>query len=324
MAPGALAQVLRQLPHPTDPNLLVGPETSDDAGVYRLSDELALIKTVDFFPPIVDDPYTFGRIAAANAVSDVYAMGGEPRLALNIACFPAKLPVEILSEIIKGAVERLDAAGVLLVGGHTIEDAEIKFGFAVTGFARPDRIMTNAKARPGDLLVLTKPIGTGVISSALKAGRCSDADAASAIESMIALNKEASAIAVEEGVISCTDVTGFGLAGHLLEMALASNVSAIIESSKVPCFSPALTLVTNKKNRPRSIASVMEYAGGKVERGSGVEEPRWLLQFDPQTSGGLLFSAKPETARKLVEKIKGAVIIGRVVEKSAGWTVRVE
>ena len=218
----------------TDPALLVGPSTGDDAAVYRLTDELALVQTVDFFPPIVDDPFAYGEIAAANAISDVYAMGGTPMLALNVAAFPVGLPVEVLGEVMRGAASKAAEAGVIVVGGHTVDDQEPKFGMAVTGVVEPGREVTNAGAMPGDTLVLTKPIGTGVITTAAKQDRAAPEVLAGAVESMVLLNRDASHAMVEVGANACVDVTGFGLLGHLLEITRASGVSAEISLGAVP------------------------------------------------------------------------------------------
>src|SRR3990170_957785 len=219
MGHDALAQVLRQLPKVEDKNLIAGTEHADDAGVYKLTEELAVINTLDFFPPIIDDPYTFGQISAANALSDVYAMGGVPRLAMNIVAFPASLDLSILQEIISGSTDKLKEAGVILIGGHSIEDKEVKYGLSVTGFVHPDKVVKNSGAKSGDVLVLTKPIGVGIITSALKNRNISESDADESIISMKTLNNISSKIMVETGVNACTDITGFGLIGHAVEMA---------------------------------------------------------------------------------------------------------
>lgn len=309
-----------------DRDLLVGVDTADDAAVYRISEELAVISTLDFFPPIVDDPCTFGQIAAANALSDVYAMGGAPRLAMNIVCWPKEIPLSVLNEIMKGSMDKLAEAGALLVGGHSIEDREVKYGLSVTGFVHPNRITTNSKARPGDVLVLTKPIGSGVIASALKAGRIDEADARDAISSMKALNRAASEAAGEVGVNACTDVTGFGLLGHAMEVAKASGVSLVIRSSGVRFFHAALDMVKKRSNRPRSIASNREFLM-KDTVISGVDEYVELLLLDPQTSGGLLISVAGERSALLVEKLRARgvepAIVGHVVGAEAGWKIRV-
>lgn len=328
MAPSALAQVLRQLPGSEDENLLVGPETTDDAAVYRLTDECALVTSLDFFPPIVDDPFTFGAVAAANALSDIYAMGGEPRFAENIVCFPKELDVSILTDIINGSISKLKEAGASLVGGHTIEDSEVKYGLAVTGFIDPKKVVTNAGAKAGDTLILTKPLGVGVITSALKAGRIESSGAEEAITSMTTLNRGAAEAMVELGANACTDVTGFGLLGHAFEMAKASGVSFKLRSGDVPVFQGVLELVRNKKNLPKSIVTTMDFVKESLSLGDKVNEERKLVMLDPQTSGGLLISIAKDKAVQLIERLgeKGAagVMIGEVARKDEDWSIRVE
>ncbi len=335
MAPEALMQVLHQLPHVKDGNLLVGIETADDASVYRITDELALVSTVDFFPPIVDDPYTFGQVSAANALSDVYAMGGSPRLAMNIVAFPKALDLDILGEIIKGSMDKLREADTLLVGGHSIEDKEVKYGLSVTGFVDPEKITTNKGAVAGDRLILTKPLGTGVITTALKDGRCApydkgDAISRDAIASMKTLNRAASEAMVEAGARACTDVTGFGLLGHAFEMADASGVSFVIRSGEVRLFPEAIELIKKKKNRPKSIESNREFLLNHIEIDSKVDKSLELLLYDPQTSGGLLIAIPGAAADGLMGKLRergvAASVIGEVVEKveKKGRTIRVE
>src|SRR3990172_1257907 len=327
MGMGALMQVLRQLPEIEDRDLLVGPKQSDDAAVYRISDECAVVVTLDFFPPIVDDPYTFGEIAAANALSDVYAMGGNPRIATNIVCFPRELPLEILTGIIRGSTDKLKEAGVLLVGGHSIEDREIKYGLSVTGFINPKNIVTNSGAKAGDVLILTKPIGAGVITSALKGGRVSEEEAGDAFISMKRLNRDAKEAMTEVGVSACTDVTGFGLLGHAFEVANASGVSLVIRSKDVEFFKKAVPLAADKKNRPRAIATNMEFLKDCVEISEKVNEAVEVLLHDPQTSGGLLIAVDKNKAGLLVKKLneKGvdAFIMGGVIDKR-GCRIRVE
>jgi selenide,water dikinase len=318
-------QVLHQLPHTKDKDLLVGVETSDDAAVYRITEDLAAVSSLDFFPPIVDDPYTFGQIAASNSLSDIYAMGGRPRFATNIVCFPKELDLEILTEIIKGSMDKLKEAGVLLVGGHSVEDKEIKYGLSVTGFINPKNITTNKGARPGDVLILTKPIGTGVITSAIKAGRFTPEEAEDAFVSMMTLNKAASEAMVEAGVRTCTDITGFGLLGHGFEVAAASGVSIVIRSGEVGIFPKAIELVKKKKNRPRSIETNRKFLKGNIEISDEVNEALEVLLYDPQTS---LIAVAREGVKELTEKLqKSGVtpsIIGEVVEKEEGWAIRVE
>src|SRR3990167_7074244 len=316
----SLTQVLRQLPEVTDKNLLVGIKSADDAGVYKLTDDLAVINTLDFFPPIVDDPYTFGQISAANALSDVYAMGGMPRLAMNIVAFPASLDLSILQEIINGSVDKLKEAGVILIGGHSIEDKEIKYGLSVTGLVHPQKVITNAGAKPGDKLILTKPIGVGVITTALKSGKITSDDVQDAIESMKALNDKASIIMQEVGVNACTDITGFGLLGHAMEMAEASragvlpvNIALIFNIKNIPFFSKALELVKKTKNHPKTIKSNREYLASNVRMSDDIKPAQANLLYDPQTSGGLLISVPPEKSQQLLERLSVAKILAAIV-----------
>lgn len=319
-------QVLHQLPKIKDKDLLVGLDTADDAGVYRISDDLAVVTTLDFFPPIVDDPYTFGAIAAANALSDIYAMGAKPRLAMNIVCFPKDLDMEVLGRIMNGALEKINEAGAMLVGGHSIEDKEVKYGLSVIGFAEPGQITTNRGAEPGDVLVLTKPLGVGVITSALKAGRLKDAP--EALSSMTALNRYAAEAGAAVGVNACTDITGYGLTGHSMEMARASGVNLVIDSSVVPVLPGALEQVREKSHRPRTLTENRDYLKEEVVVSPGVDECRELILYDPQTSGGLLFSVPAGRCRELLDALaeKGvtAVSIGAVREREDGWTIRIE
>ncbi|MBI3755964.1 MAG: selenide, water dikinase SelD [Deltaproteobacteria bacterium] len=327
MGHDALAQVLRQLPEVTDKNLLVGAKLADDAGVYKLTDDIAVVNTLDFFPPIIDDPYTFGQISAANALSDVYAMGGIPRLAMNIVAFPAGLDLSILQEIIKGSTDKLKEAGVILVGGHSIEDKEIKYGLSVTGLVHPQKIITNAGAKPRDKLVLTKPIGVGVITTALKRGKIKPEDVQDAIESMKALNDRASQIMQEIGVNACTDITGFGLLGHAMEMAEASSVSMIFLAKDMPFFPKAIELVKKSANHPKTIKSNKGYLSERVKMSAVVTPEQANLLYDPQTSGGLLIAVSPEKSQKLVERLSEAKIlasvVGDVVEKR-GQVIAIE
>ncbi len=302
-------------------------ENADDAGVYRISEDSAIVNTLDFFPPIVDDPYDFGQIAAANALSDVYAMGGTPRLAMNIVCFPKELDVEILNEILKGGLDKIHEAGAILLGGHSVEDSEIKYGMSVTGFVDPKNVKANSGAKAGDVLILTKPIGVGVITSAVKAGKLGYAEAHSALSSMKSLNKASSRAMVEAGASACTDVTGFGLIGHAMEMAKASGVNIVIDSSSVKVFPEALPLVKKRSCRPRSIAGVRDFLSGDVIKG-GIDEPLEMLMYDPQTSGGLLISINEVSAPALLNRLRGegvdAFTAGKVVNREDGWRIRLE
>jgi len=324
----SLTQVLRHLPEVTDKNLLVGIKSADDAGVYKLTEELAIINTLDFFPPIIDDPYTFGQIAAVNALSDVYAMGGVPRLAMNIVAFPAGLDLSILEEIINGSMNKLSEAGVLLVGGHSIEDKEIKYGLSVTGLVHPKRVITNAGAKPGDRLILTKPIGVGVITTALKRRKIEPDEVKDAIDSMKALNDKASLIMQEVGVNACTDITGFGLLGHAMEMAEASNMAMTFKVKEIPFFPKAVELVKKSANHPKTIKSNKEYLANKIRIADDIKPEYENLLHDPQTSGGLLISVSPEKFQNLLERLSiagvQASVVGEVTKKRDGAVIIVE
>ena len=300
-------RALAHLPrYAADPDVLVGLDTFDDAGVVRLTPELALIQTVDFFTPIVDDPYDYGQIAAANALSDVYAMGGVPRTALNLVCWPPSgLDLEVLGAILAGGADKLHEAGCALIGGHSIQDEELKYGLAVTGLARPDEIVTNAGVRPGDALVLTKPLGTGILTTALKRGARSIEEIADAVASMKALNGPAMRVARRHGVRAATDVTGFGLIGHAVQMADASAVTLLFETGSLPVFEEADALAM-ADNIPGGGRSNREFFGPRVAIGERVEVGRTLVAFDPQTSGGLLIAVAPEAADRLVAELLDA------------------
>lgn len=289
-----------------DPNLLVGFETGDDAAVYRLTGGLALVQTVDFFTPIVDDPFTYGAISAANSLSDIYAMGAKPLTAMNIASFPQDLPKEILREILRGGAAKAAEAGVPIVGGHTIYDKEPKYGMAVTGVVRPGKELTNAGARPGDVLVLTKPLGTGVITTAFKNDRTDAATLEVAVRHMTALNKAASEAAVAVGVHACTDVTGYGLLGHLRGMLRASHAGAAIFFSRTPLMRGAWELAAEQHISPGGTSRNKEYHDSAVAWDAAVHPEAWRLLYDPQTSGGLLISVSPRKARRLVEMLHQA------------------
>lgn len=323
MGPGDLSEVLAPLPSSSDPRLLVGRETFDDAGVYLLSDDVALVQTVDFFAPIVDDPYDFGQIAAANALSDVYAMGGQPLTALNIAAFPTgELPLSVLTEILRGGQDKVHEAGAHIVGGHSITDPELKYGLSVTGRVHPSFILTNAGARPGDRLILTKPIGTGILATAMKRASAGDEVmrriatekvGKAAINSMKALNGAASRAALAVGSKCATDITGFGLLGHASHIARASDMTLRIHSAVVPLLDGAIEAwkagASNdglKRNR--------EYLEDLVEWRIEDETMRALL-CDPQTSGGLLVAVTPERAPQYLSRVNGAVEIGEVTER---------
>lgn len=301
-----------------DPRVLVDYRTSDDAGVYALDERLALVQTVDFFTPIVDDPYVYGQIAAANALSDVYAMGGRPLTALAIAGFPSDAERSVVTQIFAGGLAKLREAGVALLGGHTVQDAEIKFGYAVTGEVDPSRVWSNAGARVGDALVLTKAIGTGIIATALKFGRSSQKAVEAAVESMVALNAGASGalMSLPGGAVhACTDITGFGLIGHASEMAAASGCAVEIESATVPLIEGARELVTG--NVPGGGRTNAEHFGAGVRRAGEVAPEIVQLLHDPQTSGGLLACVGPEHLDAALAALSGAgvraAVIGRVI-----------
>jgi selenide,water dikinase len=305
-----LDQVLARIPRWANDNVLIGFDTADDAGVYKLTPECALVQTVDFFTPIVDDPYTFGAIAAANALSDVYAMGGRPISALSVLAWPVKEDVDELSEILRGGAEKMHEADCAVIGGHSIADNEIKFGYAVTGLIHPGRIKANAGARAGDALVLTKRIGTGVISTALKRGIAKDGDVDASIESMLTLNRKACEAMLECDVHGCTDVTGFGLIGHAREMALASGVTIEIDPRALR-FLPGAVEYARQGAIPGGLKNNQEFAASCVEGQSDVDE----LLYDPQTSGGLLISLPEADAARLEKIFPAAYRMGRVVEK---------
>ena len=317
MGPEVLSKILEDLPRKIDRNLLVGPETSDDAAVYKISGELAIIVTVDFFTPVVDDPHLFGQIAAANALSDVYAMGGRPLLALNIACFPNCLPVETISAILRGGAEKVLEAGALIGGGHTVQDDEPKYGLAVVGLAHPDEVLSNATAKPGDVLILTKPLGTGIINTAIKGGLAGEKAYRAAVEQMAALNKDAAACIKETGASACTDITGFSFLGHAAEMAGASKVSLLIESSKIPLLPGALDFA-GMGLIPAGAYDNRRFLNGEVVFGERVSREIQDVLYDPQTSGGLLVSVNPAKAEDLLKKMHGtglseACLVGKVV-----------
>jgi selenide,water dikinase len=323
VGPEDLDQILKELPLPKDPKVLVGLDTSDDAGVYQLNDEVALVQTVDFFTPIVDDPFTFGQIAVANALSDVYAMGGTPLTGMNLVAFPIKtLSPSILKEILLGGLSKMKEAGVALVGGHSIEDPEIKYGLAVTGVVHPKKILTNAKAKVGDKLVLTKPLGTGIIATALKARMASEEAVRKSVESMVTLNLTASEGMKKFGAHACTDITGFGFIGHALEMAIASQVGMVIQSKAVPIFPEAMEYA-KLGLVPGGAYSNRNFFSCRVEVQSNVSGLFVDILYDPQTSGGLLISLPSGEAEKLVVTLKkeGLVhsnIVGEVVEEPRG------
>ncbi len=300
---------MRSLDIPQDPHLLVGLATGDDAGVYKISEDLALIQTIDFITPVVDDPFLFGQIAAANALSDVYAMGGEPLMAMNVVCFPTcKLEMEVLEKILAGGLGKVKETGALLVGGHSVDDLELKYGLAVTGAIHPQEVVTNAGARPGDLLFLTKPLGLGIVATAIKGGLASPAVAEEAGSAMASLNREASRQMRKRGVHACTDVTGFGLVGHGLEMAKASGVTLEIELERLPIIEGVLEyssmglIPAMAYENQESFRSYVDYV-----RDPGELE---ILLYDPQTSGGLLIALPSDKAQGFPWPCIGRVVKG--------------
>ncbi len=313
---GVLSRVLERLPKgPVDENLLIGYDSKDDGAVYRVTEDLAIVQTLDFFPPMVEDPYTFGKIAAANALSDIYAMGGEVKTALNIVCFPEKMDLNILGEILRGGSEKVIEAGGTLVGGHSIADADVKYGLSVTGLVYPDKIYPNNQGRPGDLLILTKKLGVGIICTANRVGEASPEAMEGAIRSMTALNKTASHLCHDYTIHACTDVTGFGFLGHLHEM-LDGRLACRIDAGQVPVFPEALAyadefLLTAAGQRNRN------YVGSHV-RFEHVPFAMEEVLFDPQTSGGLLIALSPEEAPGLLANLRDAglpaAIVGEITQ----------
>jgi selenide,water dikinase len=326
LAPGSLRAVLDGLTQQPDQNLLVGFDQSDDAGVYRVNDDTALVQTIDFFTPMVDDPFTFGQIAAANALSDVYAMGGTPLTALAVVCFPQDGDLDVLGSVMRGGMSKMIEAGCTLVGGHSVRDAEIKFGYAVTGLIHPERVYTNGGARAGDRLILTKPIGTGVITTALKQGKAQSVWVEGATRSMTKLNSTAARILTQHaGVHAITDVTGFGLMGHGRELAMASGVVLEIQADQVPRLDGALEAI-DLGTIPAGLLANRAYAECVVSVDSEVEDRFSTLMYDPQTSGGLLASVAPENAEAIVDAMHQAQIpvslIGRVLAGKPGIVLR--
>ena len=291
---------------PTDGNVLVGLDRADDAGVYKVSDELALIQTVDFFTPIVDDPYWFGQIAAANALSDVYAMGGIPKTAMNLVAFPVKdMDLSVLRAVIQGGIDKLDEAETVLIGGHSIEDKELKYGLSVTGFVHPARVLTKQNLQPGDGLVLTKPLGTGIVNTAIKAGMASADLTESVTRLMAALNRIAAETMARFDVHACTDVTGFGFLGHLAEMVSGSGCSVRVFAERIPVIEDALTFAAMGLI-PAGAYKNREFRAGMIEVADGVARERQDMLFDPQTSGGLLICMPEAQAEDLVAALKDA------------------
>ncbi len=307
---GSLSAVLEQLPAGARPaELLVGNESMDDAAVWRVSPDLAIVTTIDFFTPIVDDPFTFGRIAATNAISDIYAMGGRPAFALNVVAFPRTLPVELLGEILRGGAEVAERAGVAIAGGHSIDDAEPKYGMAVTGFVHPERVWTNRGGRPGDLLVFSKRIGTGIIATAIKRGTAPETAYTAAVESMTTLNDAGAAQLAEHELHAVTDVTGFGLVGHTRELAAGSGTQARLRLEAVPLLPDVRELIEDGVV-PGGTRTNLELAGAYATFGDGLSEVDRLIACDAQTAGGLLAAVPAETAERLGWPVVGELADG--------------
>lgn len=312
LAPRDLAQVLSKLPAQNfSTDVLVGFETSDDAGVFRLSEQTALVQTVDFFTPIADEPETYGRIAAVNSMNDIYAMGGVPISALSIVCYPQKGDWDVLGEIMLGGQKALNEENVVVLGGHSVDDQEIKFGYAVTGLIAPDRIIKNSGAKAGDVLVLTKPIGTGVISTGIKFEKASEQAKEAALKTMTTSARQASKAMQTMGANGCTDITGFGLLGHGYEMAKASSVTLKLKSNEVALLPDVLELI-EQKMLTRGDKNNRDYVGDTIKFNQRVSIEMQSALFDPQTAGGLLISLEAEKAERLIEQVDGARIIGNV------------
>jgi selenide,water dikinase len=326
ISPKQLEEILKYLPLPSDPNILVDIDTHDDAGVYKVNDELALVLTTDFFPPVCSDPYEFGQIAAANSISDVYAMGGDPVLALNIMMFPAaKLPMEAYAEILKGGFDKAVEAGVRIIGGHTIDDSPPKYGLAVVGYIHPEKIISNAGAMPGDSLILTKPIGTGVILAGHRLGMVSEKDIEEAKRLMKLLNKSGAEMMKKYNINGATDITGFGLAGHALKMAKASKVSLNIRMNNVPLIGNSYQLIDDGCIPGASFRN-LDYAEKDIDFAPDLDYNLKMLAFDAQTSGGLLMCVSTEKAEAILSDLHStglisSRVIGSVTEKKEKFLI---
>jgi len=325
VGPGTLAGVLGNLPKFCDPNLLVGTDTSDDAAVYKVSDDLAMIQTLDFFTPVADDPYDFGQIAAANALSDVYAMGGTPKTALNIVAFPKDMDVEILGEILRGGADKVMESGAVLAGGHTIQDDTPKYGLSVTGFVNPKKFWKNYGAQTGDKLILTKPLGAGIINTAIKADLVSEEARTAALASMKLLNRSACEVFREFEIHACTDITGFGLGGHATEMAAASDRTIVIDTEKLPLL-PDVEMYASMGLIPGGAYRNREYANKTGVKSSAVLWKEDVV-FDPQTSGGLLAAVPEKDVPYIMEELNAAGlqagVIGEVTDRQE-WTLELK
>ena len=321
LSPAALDKVLGKLPRQHDPNVLVGFDHADDAGVYQIAPDQALVQTVDFFTPVVDDPYVFGQIAATNALSDIYAMGGKPLTSLALVCFPEKANLEILERILAGGLSKMVEAGCVVIGGHSIRDEEPKFGYAVTGLVDPKKVLTNAGTKSGDALIFTKALGTGVISTAIKKGKAEPAWINAVVQSMTTLNKSAAEVIQQEEfrIHAMTDVTGFGMIGHAREMVLASNVSFLLHAGNIPMLPGALECV-RAGHIPGGLNNNRDFAECVVDYDDGVPDDLRSLLFDPQTAGGLLISVVSEDSAHLTQSLNAAKVpavqIGEVVVRT--------
>ena len=321
LAPGDLAQVLSKLPRQPNENVIVGYDLADDAGVFRLTDETALVQTVDFFTPVADDPFVYGQVAAVNSLNDVYAMGGKPLSALSIVCYPQKGDFDVLGQILAGGQAAMNAEGVVVIGGHSVDDQEMKFGYAVTGVIHPDRVIANAGAKVGDRLILTKPIGTGAINTAIKNGVASKETEAAAIAAMTTSASHASKVMVDLGASACTDITGFGLIGHAYEMAKASQVTLNIESATVPLLPDVLELI-DQGMLTRGDKNNRIYVGNNISFADVVSSRMQSALFDPQTAGGLLISISRDRVDDYLAQVPGSVLIGEVLQKGE-WLINV-
>jgi len=328
LPPGDLDNALCGLEFPTDSNVIVGLDQADDAGVYKISEDLAIVQTVDFFTPIVDDPYWFGQIAAANAFSDIYAMGGIPKTAMNLVAFPIQqMDSSILRQILQGGLDKIKEAGAVLVGGHSVEDKELKYGLSVTGFVHPDRVLTKKNLVTGDRLILTKPLGTGIVNTAIKGGLASDSVVKTITSLMAALNREAARIMTDYPVHACTDITGFGLIGHIVEMVIGSEYGIVLFAEALPIIPEALEYAAMGLV-PAGTYKNREFYQPRVEMAPSIDRLTQDIIFDPQTSGGLLICVSPEAADDLLSQLKEngmeqAAVIGEVMVEPTG-KVRVE
>ena len=313
LAPGDLAQVLGKLPKQNSENVIVGFDTADDAGVFRLSDDMALVQTVDFFTPISDDPRTFGRVAAINSLNDIYAMGGRPLTALSIVCYPQKGDWDVLGEILAGGQEALNSEGVVVLGGHSVDDQEIKFGYSITGIIDPRDVKTNSNAQPGDVLILTKPIGTGVISTGIKFQKAGPVAIEAQVKAMTTSSKHASEVMVKHGANACTDVTGFGLLGHAFEMAKGSSRTLHIDSQSIPLLPDVIDLI-RQKMLTRGDRNNRAYVGDTLSFSAGVTPEMQSALFDPQTAGGLLISVPETSSEEILASLPDSRVIGKVKE----------